>query len=363
MLASSDPPQVMDVRESDEFRAGHLEGAHPVPRGFLEMRAAKAVPDPTTPVIAYCAGGVRSLLAGRVLREMGYETVYSMTGGFSAWKDEGRPFVKEESLDDTQRQRYLRHTMLPEVGETGQQKLLGSRVLLLGAGGLGSPTAYYLAAAGVGTLGIVDFDRVDFTNLQRQILHRNCDVGRAKIESARETLAGINPDVKVVGYDQRLDRNNIMSILDDGWQVVVDGCDNFPTRYLVNDACVLRGLPNVHGSIYQFEGQATVFAPGEGPCYRCLFPTPPPPEMVPSCQEAGVLGVLPGTIGLIQATETVKWLLGLGTSLVGRLLAYDALDMSFREMKLRRNPECPVCGDDPAIKELLGDYGDSCALP
>lgn len=265
------------------------------------------------------------------------------------------------AFSQDQIRRYSRHIILQEIGGTGQTQLLESKVLLIGAGGLGSPAALYLAAAGVGTLGIVDFDRVDDSNLQRQILHSTKDIGRPKVESAAETLRDLNPDVRVVQHDARLTSENIMEILD-GYEVVVDGCDNFPSRYLVNDACVLARKPNVYGSIFRFEGQATVFKPFESPCYRCLFPEPPPPGAVPSCQEAGVLGVLPGIIGCVQATEVIKLLLGIGELLVGRLLVYEALDMKFHEYKLNRSPECPLCGDEPTVTELI-DYEQFCGIP
>ncbi len=293
-------PVILDVRESDEWRQGHLEGALPLPRGFLEIKVETTVPDKNAPIIAYCAGGVRSLLAAKVMKEMGYQNVSSMAGGYGAWKNGGFKWVQDFQYTPDQLIRYSRHFLLPEVGEDGQAKLLQAKVLLVGAGGLGSPAAYYLAAAGVGTLGIIDNDVVDVSNLQRQILHANDRVGMPKVESAKKTLEALNPDVKVIPYQAKLTSENIMEIIKD-YDFVVDGCDNFPTRYLVNDACVLTGKPNVHGSIFQFEGQATVFYPEKGPCYRCLYPEPPPAELAPSCAEAGVLGVLPGLIGVIEA--------------------------------------------------------------
>jgi adenylyltransferase/sulfurtransferase len=353
-------PVLLDVRESDEWRQGHLEGAVPLPRGFLEIKVETAIPDKNTPIIAYCAGGVRSLLAAKVMREMGYQNVTSMTGGYGAWKNGGFKWVQDFQYTPEQLIRYSRHFLLPEVGEDGQAKLLQAKVLMVGAGGLGSPAAYYLAAAGVGTLGIIDNDVVDISNLQRQILHANDRVGMPKVESAKKTLEGLNPDVKVIPYQAKLTSDNIMEILKD-YDLVVDGCDNFPTRYLVNDACVLTGTPNVHGSIFQFEGQATVFYPGKGPCYRCLYPEPPPAEMAPSCAEAGVLGVLPGLIGVIEALEAVKLILGKGDSLVGRLLHFNTLTMEINTLKLRRDPNCPMCGDNPTIKELI-DYEEFCSL-
>ena len=353
-------PVLLDVRESDEWRQGHLEGAIPLPRGFLEIKVETAIPDKNTPIVAYCAGGVRSLLAAKVMREMGYQNVTSMAGGYGAWKNGGFKWVQDFQYSPEQLIRYSRHFLLPEVGEDGQAKLLQAKVLLVGAGGLGSPAAYYLAAAGVGTLGIIDNDVVDISNLQRQILHANDRVGMPKVESAKKTLEGLNPDVKVVPYQAKLTSENIMEILKD-YDLVLDGCDNFPTRYLVNDACVLAGKPNVHGSIFQFEGQATVFYPGKGPCYRCLYPEPPPAEMAPSCAEAGVLGVLPGLIGVIEALEAVKLILGKGDSLLGRLLHFNTLTMEINTLKLRRDPNCPMCGDNPTIKELI-DYEEFCSL-
>jgi molybdopterin/thiamine biosynthesis adenylyltransferase/rhodanese-related sulfurtransferase len=353
-------PVLLDVRESDEWRQGHLEGAIPLPRGFLEIKVEAAIPDKNTPIIAYCAGGVRSLLAAKVMREMGYQNVTSMAGGYGAWKNGGFKWVQDFQYTPDQLIRYSRHFLLPEVGEDGQAKLLQAKVLMVGAGGLGSPSAYYLAAAGVGTIGIIDNDVVDVSNLQRQILHANDRVGMPKVESAKKTLEALNPDVKVIPYQAKLTSENIMEILKD-YDFVIDGCDNFPTRYLVNDACVLTGKPNVHGSIFQFEGQATVFYPGKGPCYRCLYPEPPPAEMAPSCAEAGVLGVLPGLIGVIEALEAVKLILGKGDTLVGRLLHFNTLTMEINTLKLRRDPNCPMCGDRPTIKELI-DYEEFCSL-
>jgi molybdopterin/thiamine biosynthesis adenylyltransferase/rhodanese-related sulfurtransferase len=351
---------LLDVRESDEWRQGHLEGALPLPRGFLEIKVESAIPDKRAPIIAYCAGGVRSLLAGKALKEMGYQNVSSMSGGYNAWKNGGFKWVQDFQYTSEQLIRYSRHFLLPEVGEEGQAKLLKAKVLMIGAGGLGSPSAYYLAAAGVGTIGIIDNDVVDVSNLQRQILHANDRVGMPKVESAKKTLEGLNPDVKVVPYEAKLTSENIMEIIKD-YDLVVDGCDNFPTRYLVNDACVLTGKPNVHGSIFQFEGQATVFYPGKGPCYRCLYPEPPPAEMAPSCAEAGVLGVLPGLIGTIEALEAIKLILGRGDSLIGRLLCFNTLTMEINDLKLRRDPRCPMCGDNPTIHELI-DYEEFCSL-
>ena len=351
---------LLDVRESDEWRQGHLEGAVPLPRGFLELKVDTAVPDRNAPIIAYCAGGVRSLLAAKALREMGYENVSSMSGGYNGWKNAGFKWVQDFQYTPEQLIRYSRHFLLPEVGEDGQAKLLEAKVLMVGAGGLGSPSAYYLAAAGVGTLGIIDNDVVDISNLQRQILHANDRVGTPKVESAKKTLEGLNPDVKVIPYQAKLTSENIMDIIKD-YDLVIDGCDNFPTRYLVNDACILTKTPNVHGSIFQFEGQATVFYPGKGPCYRCLYPEPPPPELAPSCAEAGVLGVLPGLIGVIEALEAIKLILGKGENLIGRLLCFNTLTMEINQLRLRRDPNCPMCGDNPTIHELI-DYEEFCSL-
>jgi adenylyltransferase/sulfurtransferase len=352
---------VLDVREKEEYREGHLADAVSVPRGFLEMKMDAEVPDKSTPIIAYCAGGVRSLLAGKVMQEMGYEDVTSMSGGYGAWKNEGYSFVQDRQFTQEQLTRYSRHFLLPEVGEEGQAKLLDAKVLMVGAGGLGSPSAYYLAAAGVGTIGIIDHDVVDLSNLQRQILHTNDRIGEPKTESARKTLQGLNPDVNVIPIPERLTSENIMEIIKN-YDIVVDGCDNFATRYLVNDACVMTGKPNVHGSIFQFEGQVTVFYPGKGPCYRCLYPEPPPPGMAPSCAEAGVLGVLPGLIGTIQAVETIKLILGKGDSLVGRLLHFNTLTMEINTLRLREDPDCPMCGETPTIHELI-DYEEFCGAP
>jgi molybdopterin/thiamine biosynthesis adenylyltransferase/rhodanese-related sulfurtransferase len=351
---------LLDVREKEEFRDGHLAGAISVPRGFLEMQVEGKVPDKSAPVITYCQSGVRSLLAGRILKEMGYTNVRSMGGGFGAWKNGGFPWVKDHAFTPDQVSRYSRHFLLDEVGEAGQAKLLNAKVLCLGAGGLGSPVAFYLAAAGVGTLGIVDDDVVDLSNLQRQILHTNDRVGMAKVESAEKTLKALNPDVNVIAHRTRLDSSNILDIIKD-YDIIVDGCDNFPTRYLVNDACVMTNKTNVHGSIFQFEGQVTVFKPSEGPCYRCLFPEPPPPGMAPSCAEAGVLGVLPGLVGCIQALETIKLILGAGTPLIGRLAHVETLGFEVRTMRLRKDPKCPMCGENPTITELI-DYEEFCGL-
>jgi molybdopterin/thiamine biosynthesis adenylyltransferase/rhodanese-related sulfurtransferase len=347
----------LDVRELDEFEQGMIPGAVFIPRGHLESKVESLITDRNKPVIIYCAAGNRSAFAAKTLEELGYADVVSMKGGFGRWKNEGRPWITPATLNPEQRNRYHRHILLPEVGEEGQQKLLESRVLLLGAGGLGSPAALYLAAAGVGTLGIVDMDVVDASNLQRQILHNVERIGDRKVDSAKKTLTAINPDVDVVTYDVRFGADNILDIID-GYDVIVDGTDNFPTRYLLNDASLLKRIPVVHGSIFRFEGQVTVFDPYNGPCYRCLLPEPPPPEMAPSCAEAGVLGVLPGIVGSIQALEAIKLLLNLGEPLRGRLLAYDALEETFRNFKVRRDPNCPACGDNATI--VIAEYDDLC---
>ena len=358
----SPKPLVVDVREKQETDQGILPGAKLVPRGFLELRIEEAVPDHDADVVLYCAGGTRSLLAARTLQDMGYTRVRSMAGGYGAWKDGGLPIETPVRLTEAQRNRYSRHLLIPEVGEVGQAKLLKSKILLIGAGGLGSPAAFYLAAAGVGRLGIIDDDVVDESNLQRQILHTTDRIGMPKTESAKKTVQALNPDVAVDEHRLRLNRENALELFSK-YDVIVDGSDNFGTRYLVNDACVILQKPNVHGSIFRFDGQATTFVPGGGrPCYRCLFPEPPPPELAPSCQEAGVLGVLPGIIGLVQAVEAVKLVLGRGEPLVGRLLLYDALEQKFREVKYVRDPECPACGDH-GMKELLPEYTEaSCAV-
>lgn len=351
---------VLDVREREEYREGHLEGAIPLPRGFLEMRVEETLPDKTRPVIAYCAGGVRSLIAARTMQEMGYENVSSMSGGYTAWKNAGYKWVADRQFSQEQITRYARHFTLPDVGEQGQAKLLDAKVLCVGAGGLGSPVAYYLAAAGVGTIGIADHDTVDMSNLQRQILHTNDRVGMPKVESAQLTLQALNPDVNVIPIQERLSSENVMRIIKD-YDVIINGCDNFPTRYLINDACVMAKKVLVDGSIFQFEGQATVFSPDEGPCYRCLFPEPPPPGMAPSCAEAGVLGVLPGLVGCVQALEAIKVILGAGTPLIGRMIHFDTLSTEIRVLKLRRDPNCLVCSEDPQITELI-DYEEFCGL-
>jgi sulfur-carrier protein adenylyltransferase/sulfurtransferase len=347
----------LDVREADEYEQGAIPDAMHIPRGYLEPQVEGRITDHQQQIVVYCAGGVRSAFAAKTLGELGYENVASMAGGFNRWKDEGRNWIAPAVLTPDQRNRYQRHLLLPEVGEKGQQKLLESKVLMLGAGGLGSPSAMYLAAAGVGTLGIVDMDVVDASNLQRQILHNLDRVGMRKVDSAKLALTAMNPDVKVETYDVRLGADNIVDLFSQ-YDLVVDGTDNFPTRYLVNDASLLTNTPVVHGSIFRFEGQVTVFNPYVGPCYRCMFPEPPPPELAPSCAEAGVLGVLCGIIGSLEAVEAVKMLLGIGEPLVGRILAYDALEEEFRQFKVRRDPNCPACGDHAEI--VLAEYDQFC---
>jgi molybdopterin/thiamine biosynthesis adenylyltransferase/rhodanese-related sulfurtransferase len=350
----------VDVREVDEWEQGHLPGAVLVPRGNLESRIERLAPDKSQAVVVYCAVGARSAFAAKSLAELGYKDVHSLAGGIEDWKRDGLQIVMPRTLSPERRARYSRHLLIPEIGETGQLKLLDSRVLLIGAGGLGSPASLYLAAAGVGTLGIVDADIVDETNLQRQIVHSLDTLGAPKVDSAKRTIAALNPDVNVLTYRERLTSENIDRILDDGWDLIVDGADNFPTRYLVNDASVWHDIPVVHGSIYRFEGQVTVFKPREGPCYRCLFPEPPPPELAPSCAEGGVLGVLPGIIGSLQTNEAIKLAAGIGEPLVGRLLLFDALSTEFSDVKIERRSDCPVCGDHPTITSYI-DYVEFCA--
>jgi molybdopterin/thiamine biosynthesis adenylyltransferase/rhodanese-related sulfurtransferase len=387
---------LVDVRERDEWEQGRIPGALHVPRGHLESRIEQAAPDRSRPVILYCASGNRSAFAAKTLTELGYERALSLAGGYTDWQRSGLPTELPRTLGPERSTRYSRHLLIPEVGEAGQLRLLDSSILLVGAGGLGSPAALYLAAAGVGRIGIVDADVVDETNLQRQIAHSTDSLGEPKTDSARRRVEALNPDVEVVPFRERLTSENVERILEPGWDVIVDGADNFPTRYLINDASVWHDIPVVHGSIFRFEGQVTVFQPGKGaargalyqdarallerpsettgrrddggsegresPCYRCLFPQPPPPELAPSCAEGGVLGVLPGVIGSIQASEALKLALGIGEPLVGRLLLYDALSGEFTEMKLRRDPGCPVCGEEPTITDYI-DYVQFCAGP
>ncbi|MGH9044801.1 MAG: molybdopterin-synthase adenylyltransferase MoeB [Acidimicrobiales bacterium] len=353
-----DDSVVLDVREPEEYEQGALLGAIHLPRGNLEFGVEGRIPDKDAHVLVYCAGGVRSAFAVQTMADLGYSDAVSLIGGFNRWKDEGRAWSTPATLTPDQRNRYQRHLLLSEVGESGQQKLLASKVLLLGAGGLGSPAALYLAAAGVGTLGVIDMDVVDASNLQRQIIHNMDRIGERKVDSAKKTITAMNPDVNVATYDVRLGADNVLDIID-GYDVILDGTDNFPTRYLVNDASLVKRIPVVHGSIFRFEGQVTVFDPYNGPCYRCLIPEPPPPELAPSCSEAGVLGVLPGIVGSIQALETLKLLLGLGDPLVGRLLAFDSLEETFRTFRLQRDPGCPACGID-AGDIVIAEYDEHC---
>jgi len=368
-IDAKEPIVLVDVREKEEYRGGYLPGAISVPRGYLEQNIEARVPDKNAKIVTYCAGGSRAFLSAVTLRHFGYTHVECFGAGFPRWKDSGFPVEQPPKLSEAQRDRYSRHLLLPEVGEVGQVKLLKSKVLLLGAGGLGSPAALYLAAAGVGTLGIVDADVVDASNLQRQILHATSRVGIPKVESAAKAISDLNPDVKVVPHEERLTSANVERLFAD-YDLVVDGTDNFPTRYLVNDASVFLGKPVVHGSIFRFDGQVTTFVPRkaglaftapESPCYRCLYPEPPPPHLAPSCQEAGVLGILCGIIGTIQATEAIKLILGKGDVLSGRLLAYDSLKMRFSELRLRKDKSCPVCGTSPHITSYV-DYEGFCAI-
>ncbi len=361
----SGPIALIDVRENEEVARGILPGAKHVPRGHLESRIEGAVPDRSRHIVLYCASGNRSALAAKTLAELGYEHVESMTGGYTLWKDRGYEVEVPRVLSEEQRERYSRHMLVPEIGAEGQQKLLDAKVLLLGAGGLGSPTALYLAAAGVGTIGIVDDDVVDLSNLQRQVIHTTDRIGVPKVDSAEQSMKALNPGIDVVKYQTRLDASNIMEIIS-GYDVIVDGVDNFPTRYLLNDASVRLQIPVVSASILGFDGQLSVFAPYEGPCYRCLYPVPPPAELAPSCGANGVLGVLPGTMGLLQATEVVKIITGAGEPLIGRLLLYEALGATFTELKVRRDPDCSICSRSPdEISEdemgVFPDYEAFCA--
>jgi sulfur-carrier protein adenylyltransferase/sulfurtransferase len=359
LLNSEDKPVLVDIREPSEWESGWIAGGLRIPMSELSDQLEE---HRDRMLVIYCAHGNRSLRVADALAEAGYADPVSLAGGIVAWERAGLPVETPAGLDDEQRRRYSRHLLIPEIGQAGQLRLLEASVLLIGAGGLGSPAALYLAAAGVGRLGIVDDDVVDETNLQRQVLHSTAGLGRPKVDSAVEHVRELNPDVEVVPYRERLGRENVDRILDEGWEVIVDGADNFPTRYLLNDASVWHRIPIVHGSIFRFEGQATVFKPGDGPCYRCLFPQPPPPELAPSCAEGGVLGVLPGVIGSIQGAEALKLVLGVGEPLVGRLLLYDALAGSFDEVAVRRDPACPVCGDEPTITQYV-DYDEFCGRP
>jgi molybdopterin/thiamine biosynthesis adenylyltransferase/rhodanese-related sulfurtransferase len=359
-LKGKKPEHLIDVREVDEYNDGYIPGATWIPRGKLELRIEDAVPNRDADVVLYCAGGNRSALAAKSLNELGYTKVRSLAGGYGAWKKAGLNTEKPFIFTQAQKSRYARHLMLPEVGEVGQAKLLQAKVLLLGAGGLGAPAGLYLAAAGIGTLGLVDDDVVDESNLQRQVIHNTKRVGIPKVESAAQTIRELNPDVNVRTHQTRLSSENVLDVIKD-YDLIVDGTDNFQTRYLLNDASLMLKKPVVNASIFQFEGQVTVFKPFEGPCYRCLYPEPPPPGMAPSCNEAGVLGVLPGVIGVLQATEAVKLILGIGKPLIGRLMQYDALNMKFREFKLPRDPKCVTCSE-PGKKIELIDYDAFCSI-
>ncbi|MDV2495101.1 MAG: molybdopterin-synthase adenylyltransferase MoeB [bacterium] len=358
-LKAGEPWTLLDVREQNEWDEGHIEDAHFIPRGFLEIRVEKTLPERDKPLVVYCGGGVRSAMAAKTLNDMGYSNVVSMSGGFSRWRELDYPVMKPRVLSDVEVERYSRQIRIPEVGIAGQTKILESSVLVIGAGGLGCPSSIYLVAAGVGTIGIVDNDVVDLSNLQRQILYNTSSIGTPKTESAKATLNEINPLTEVRTYQEQLTSANILDIIEP-YDIIVDGTDNFPTRYLINDACVWTGKPNIHGSVFRFEGQVTLFHPDNGPCYRCLYPHPTPPDLAPSCADAGVLGVLPGVVGLLQAVETLKFIIGQGDSLAGRLITYDALTTTFREFKLQRDPNCPVCGDSPTITEFI-DYEHFCA--
>ncbi|MEO8898847.1 MAG: molybdopterin-synthase adenylyltransferase MoeB [Candidatus Dormibacter sp.] len=352
---------LIDVRERNEFEEGHIPGALHLSKGFIEVQVEDRVPVKETPITLYCAGGTRSLLAARALHELGYTDVRSMSGGFNGWKQAGFDFDVPRVLTADQKRRYSRHLLVPEVGEEGQRKLLDAKVLLIGAGGLGSPAALYLAAAGVGTIGLVDFDVVDESNLQRQVIHTRDRVGMKKTESARIAIEALNADVRVVQHGAMLDSINAQPLFEQ-YDIIVNGCDNFPTRYLANDVALFARKPLVDGGIFRFEGQVTTVIPFASPCYRCRYPSPPPPEEAPSCAEAGVLGVLPGIVGILQATEVVKLIIGIGESLAGRLLFIDALDMHFREYRVPRDPDCPVCGENPTITEPI-DYEGFCMMP
>lgn len=360
-MTSDNPPLLIDIREKEETSGGVIPGAKTISRGFLELQVNNHVSNPDQEVVLYCAGGNRSALSAESLQNMGYKNVLSLQGGYASWQHSGKPIEEKKTLSSEKLSRYARHISMPEVGEEGQMKLLDAKVLLVGAGGLGSPAGLYLAAAGIGTIGIIDNDVVDQSNLQRQVLHDESWVGLPKVDSAIHRMKGINADINVKAYKTRLDRTNVEKIFKD-YDVIVNGCDNFATRYLINDACVFMKKPLVDGSIFRFEGQVTVFDPEQGgPCYRCLYPAPPPPEMAPSCQEAGVFGVLPGIVGCLQGVEVIKVILGIGEPLIGKLILYDALKQKFRELKIRRDKECPVCGDNPSITELI-DYEWFCSI-
>ena len=352
--AAAEGTVLLDCREESEWEQGHVAGALHLSKSYIEQDIESVVPDRTAPVVVYCAGGIRSLFVAQTLVEMGYANATSMTGGFQAWKSQGRSWEQPRVLTAEQKSRYSRHLLIPEVGAEGQARLLDSKVLFIGAGGLGSPAMLYMAAAGVGTIGIVDFDVVDASNLQRQVIHRTDRVGMRKVESAEQTITELNPEVQVVAHEVMLGPGNVEELID-GYDLIFDGTDTFETRYVLNDAAVAAGIPVVHASVFRFEGQLTVFKPHEGPCYRCLYPTPPPPELAPGCSVAGVLGVVPGVMGLLQATEGLKVLLDVGDSLAGRLLIYDALDGAFSELQLQRDPKCPACGEGELSQPAADD--------
>lgn len=357
--SSVDPTALtmIDVREPVETEAGIIEGALTIPRGTLETSIENQITDKDTPIVIYCASGIRSAFATQTLGVLGYTNVSSLIGGFNGWKDEGKPFVVPQTLSDDQYERYQRHILLPEVGEAGQQKLFDAKILLLGAGGLGSPAALYLAASGIGTLGVIDMDVVDKSNLQRQVMHSMSTVGMLKTESAKQRILSLNPECNVLTFNERLNADNVIDIISQ-FDLVVDGTDNFPTRYMLNDASVITKTPVVHGSIFRFEGQVTVLDSVNGPCYRCMLPEPPPPELAPSCAEAGVLGVLPGIVGSLQALEAIKYVLDIGEPLVGKLLAFDSLEESFRKFDVRKNPDCLACGEN--AKVVIKEYDQYC---
>ena len=359
--AGAHPRLLLDVRDRDEFEQGYIPGATHLSKGNLEMNIEARIPDRTTPITLYCASGNRSLFAGRTLQTMGYEDVVSLAGGFNAWKQKGLAFDTPRTFTPEQKIRYSRHFLVGEVGEKGQAKLLDAKVLVIGAGGLGAPVLLYLAAAGVGTIGIVDFDTVDLSNLQRQVIHTTDRIGLPKTESAKIAIAAMNPDVRVIEHREMLNSENAARLFEQ-YDIIVNGCDNFPTRYLTNDVAIWTRKPVVDGGIFQFDGTVTTIIPFQSPCYRCRYPVPPPPEEAPSCAEAGVLGVLPGTIGLLQATEVIKLILGIGTPLTGVDLQYDALEQRFRRFRIPRDPACPVCGENPTITEPI-DYEGFCLMP
>lgn len=348
---------LIDVREPNETEGGVIPGAITIARGVLETNIENRVSDKSSPIVVYCASGIRSAFATYTLGQLGYENVSSLIGGFNGWKDAGKEFEVPKTFSNDQYERYQRHLLLPEVGQAGQQKLFDAKILLLGAGGLGSPAALYLAAAGVGTLGVIDMDVVDRSNLQRQVLHSIHSVGMLKTESAKSRILSLNPDCNVILFNERLDADNVIDIISQ-FDLVVDGTDNFPTRYLLNDASVITKTPVVHGSIFRFEGQVTVLDSENGPCYRCMLPEPPPPALAPSCAEAGVLGVLPGIVGSLQALEAIKFVLQIGEPLVGKLLSFDSLEESFRTFAVRKNPQCPTCSKDAKVK--IKEYDQYC---